>query len=326
MTDLRRVYDVDLWPVLGSTFQPTGFPDLGAATFDRWEGEDAEPVQALLVESVQSMANRLEATTWDAAKREPMSVVDGMPWVRVVREGGDEFLTSSRLEAHRLFSSYIRDSAWGGTPGEARLVNLLGLKDDTPLDYGRMARTIMTLDPFSLIHGVFFAGQTKKKKGIWPAQPKFTRAVSAVVEAHNVRRAVSGGRKSELVRHQLDEEAQSGGTEKGYGSVPFHRVEWTARRIVASFVVDVELLRSYGLPPAATELLETVALWEIRALLSGGLRLRTACDLEVVDEVATRRGQPLPSLDELSARVRDLISRSEDSLGDGKPITVQSKG
>src|SRR5438445_767881 len=82
----------------------------------------------------------------------------------------------------------------------------------------------------------------------------------------------TGGRKSDRVRHQID--ADVGGAAEGYGSVPFHRTEWTAERIRATFVVDVQLLRSYGLPQPATELLETLAQWEIRSFLDGGLRLR----------------------------------------------------
>ena len=183
-----------------------------------------------------------------------------------------------------------------------------------------MARAITQLDPLCLLHGVFFAQKN------WLGQPKFPRALSAVIEAHDVQRAVSGGRKSDSVRHQLDKEESGGGTAEGYGSVPFHRVEWTARKILATFVVDCELLHSYGLPQPAADLLETLALWEVRALLSAGLRLRTACDLEMAGDVVARRGEPLPTMDDLTARVRDLVTRSGDVLGDGKPITVLWSG
>jgi len=178
-----------------------------------------------------------------------------------------------------------------------------------------MARAVATLDPFCLLHGVFFAQKE------WYGQPRFERAVSGVIEAHDVLRAVSGGRKSDRVRHQLGEDG--GGTAEGYGSVPFHRTEWTARTIQASFVVDVELLRSYGLPRPATELLETLALWEIRTMLDGALRLRTACDLEVVGAVEPRwGGAELPKRDELSARLAELAPLTRDVFGDGEPLTV----
>jgi CRISPR-associated protein Csb1 len=318
----RHIYDATLVPLLGSTFQPTGFPDLGAATFERFDG-GGEPQQALLVESVQSMANRLEATAWDSGGNQPVDAVAGLPYVEVVRAGTGQVLTSSRTEAHRLFSAFIRDATWDGTSGDKVLLDRLGIAADTPLDIPAMARAILALDPFSLLHGVFFAGQTKSKgqRAAWPAQPRFTRAVSGVIEAHDARRAVSGGRKSDPVRHREDEGVE-GASAEGYGSVPFTRTEWSARRIVASFVVDVGLVRSYGLPPAAAELLETLALWEIRMLLSGGLRLRTACDLDVDGEIRVRRGQPLPEAGELTARLRAAIDASAEVLGDGKPITV----
>ncbi len=151
----RHVYDVELQPVLGSTFQPTGFPDLGAATFDRWDGDQTVP--ALLVESVQSMANRLEATAWDCAGQQPVDVLGGLPYVRVVRGDTDEFLTSSRLEAHRLASPFVREATHNGTRMEGLIGQRLGLAKDTPLDYRRMARAVMAMDPLCLVHGVFFS-------------------------------------------------------------------------------------------------------------------------------------------------------------------------
>lgn len=308
----RRIYDVELVPLLGSSFQPTGFPDVGAATFTRFEHGDEIP--SLLVESVQSMANRLEATTWDRATDQPVALLAALPWVRVVRTGTEEFLTSSRLEAHRLASPFIHVATLDGRPMFEIIRQRLGLAKDTPLHRRSMAAAVAALDPFCLLHGVFFAQKD------WYGQPRFERAVSAVIEAHDVSRVVSGGRKADIVRHQLD--AEMGGTAEGYGSVPFHRTEWTAKRIVASFVVDTQLLRSYGLPDTVTDLLETLALWEIRTLLDGGLRLRTACDLEISGDIRTRRGAPLPGKDELDSQVRDLIVASRDVFGDGGPLTV----
>jgi CRISPR-associated protein Csb1 len=308
----RWIYDVDLAPLLGSTFQPTGFPDVGAATFTRFE--HGEPVASLLVESVQSMANRLEATAWNPALDQPVDLLAELPWVRVVRAGTDEFLTSSRLEAHRLASPFVHVATLDGRPMFEIIRERLGLAKDTPLHRRHLAAAVAALDPFCLLHGVFFAQKD------WYGQPRFERAVSAVIEAHDVSRVVSGGRKADIVRHQLSED--TGGTAEGYGSVPFHRTEWTAKRIVASFVVDTQLLRSYGLPDPLPDLLETLALWEIRALLNSGLRLRTACDLIVSGDIHVRAGSPLPGQDELDTQVRDLVQASHAVIGGGGPLTV----
>jgi CRISPR-associated protein Csb1 len=312
----RLSFDVELAPLLGSTFQPTGFPDVGPATFIRFD--NGQKVFSLLVESVQSMANRLEATAWDAASDEPVAEVVGLPYVRVVRARSGEFLTSSRLEAHRLASPYVHASTLNGKPMFNEIRNRLGLAKDAPLNRRQMARAVAELDPFCLLHGVFFSQKE------WWGQPKFERAISAVIEARDVQRAISGGRKSDRVRHQLGEEG--GGTAEGYGSVPFHRTEWTAKTIVASFVLDAELLRSYGLPQPLTELLQALALWEIRRFLAGGLRLRTACDLEIVGEVSSRHESTLPELDELTSRIAELIPQGRDVFGDGTPLTVEWPG
>lgn len=309
----RLHYTAELEPILGSTFQPTGFPDLGAALFTRFEGE--REVKSLLVESVQSMANRLEATAWDRANEQPVSEVGGLPWVRVVRKGTDEFLTSSRLEAHRLASPFIHNAEVDGRSMFDVIRDRLGVKKDTPHNRKEMAKAVSGLDPFCLIHGVFFAQKE------WWGQPKFERALSAVIEAHDVERADSGGRKADHVRHQLSDEL--GGTAEGYGSVPFARTEWTAKHIKASFVLDTELLRSYGLPEPVTELLETVGLWEIRSLLDGSLRLRTACDLVVNGDAQPHRGSPeLPDRETLSVQIKELVPQCTELLGDGEPLTV----
>lgn len=322
MTTKRLVIDVDLQPVVGSTFQPTGFPDLGAATFKRFSNGVLQ--ECLLVESVQSMANRLEATGWHDGEQKQVDAWDGLPYLEVRRKATGEFLTSSRLEAHRIFSAFVRDAEWPGEGGaDSVLVSRLGVKADTPLNYGAMAGAIVALDPLSLLHGVFFAGKPKessKSRAAWPANPKFTRAVTAVIEAHGVERVASGGRKADAVRHTV---VDGGGSAEGYGSVPFHRVEFTAETVRASFVVDLALIASYGLPEPVTELLGTLAMWEIRSLLDGGLRLRTACDLEPTsDELAFRDGSALPDLDALTAKLRALVADSAEHLGARGPIAL----
>src|SRR5450759_1446 len=96
----REHLDVHLQPLAGARFQPTGFPDVGPALFQRPVGEDGLQ-DCLLLESAQSMANHLEATSWDKGLQTPVPAFAGLPYVRVVGADGG-YLTSSRTEAHRL--------------------------------------------------------------------------------------------------------------------------------------------------------------------------------------------------------------------------------
>jgi len=297
MTPQRTVLEADLTPVAGQRFQPTGFPDLGAAEFDSADGS-----KSLLVESAQSMANRLEATTWDEARSDQAEDLAVLPYVRIVDPAGD-FLSSSRLEAHRLASAYVMKGTVGEALGEDWMKDRLGLEAGKPLDYRAVARACFALDPVSLVHGVFFA------RGKWPWQPRIARAVTSFVEAYRAVPAISGGVKRDMVIN----EAKEGATTEGYGMVPYHRVEYTAGAITAYFVIDHAQFRSYGLPEPATALLDALAEFEIGSLLDGGLRLRTACDLHVVEVRGTQ-----PDAHDAAVRIAKLAAECSDLLG---PVT-----
>jgi CRISPR-associated protein Csb1 len=76
-------------------------------------------------------------------------------------------------------------------------------------------------------------------------------------------------------------------------------------------------LRAYNLPVEAEDLLVNMALWKIRRLLSGGLRLRTACDLEAKELVVTRPlGFTLPAEEELAAAVKEGIEKCAGMFAD----------
>lgn len=318
-TPARQFFDITLAPVAGSRFQPTGFPDIGAAEFRRpvkVNGE-VEWRDALIVESAQSMANRLEGIGWDEAADEPVRVLRGLPYIRVSAADDGRYLTSSRTEAHRLASAFVKDSVLDGRDMKEIIKEALGLRDDTPIPHRQIAAAVFRLDPLCLIHGVFFA----ESASTWPGQPKIPRALTGFIEALDVERAISGGVKRDAVRHKMSTEA--GGTAEGYGTVPYHRVEYTAAAITASFVIDNAQIAAYGLGEPASRLLETLARWEIRALMDRGLRLRTACDLAPVDrELMDRSGSALPAAAELESELGKLIAECRDELGGGEPLEV----
>jgi len=304
----RILLEASLAPVQGRRFQPTGFPDLGPATY-----ELADHTEMLLVESTQSMANRLEEVGWDRPAQTPVALLDGLPYIRVVdREGG--FLTSSRLEAHRLASAYVRDAQLDGQGMEDVMRERLGLRKGAPLNNRAVARAVFALDPLALLHGVFFAIKS------WPAQPKVARTVSSFIEASDVRAVDNGGVKRDDVLHKV---VSGQGADKGYGWVPYHRREFTAGDIRAYFSVDVAQLRGFGLPEPAEVLLMTLALWEIRSVLDGPMRLRTACDLEVRSVHVTRpSGFVLPERADLEAELAGAARECAPLFGEPSVLVV----
>lgn len=293
-TEARLILNARLSPTVGSTFQPTGFPDLGAAEFSRPSGNGRQA--AVLVESVQSLANRLEDRAWNATENKPVGAVAGLPYLEI-RDADERFLTSSRTEPHRLAGAYVKNALIDGAPAGDWMIGRLGVDENVPIDWTAVYRGIFELDPLCLIHGVFFSDPQWAKYG----NPKVRRAVTAVMEARGVQPVVSGGVKRDDVRPKVGDNR---GSKEGYGFVPFGRTEYTAEEIVFDVAIDLEQIRGYGLAEAETELLTTIALWEVRALLDRPLRLRTACDLKVdAIEVASPAGWQPPTSDELLADI-----------------------
>ena len=97
----RLLIEARLKPLQGTRFQPTGFPNLGAAEYEGPGG-----VKMLFVESPQSMANRMEGVCWDEVDDDWVEPLRGLPVVKVIDRVGNP-LTNSVLEAHRINSEYI---------------------------------------------------------------------------------------------------------------------------------------------------------------------------------------------------------------------------
>ena len=100
----RLLMEARLRPLQGDRFQPTGFADLGPARYKAYRNE--KTADMLLVESPQSVANRLETVCWNIAEGKLIPELEGMPFIQVNRSDGSS-LTNSILEAHRLNSPYI---------------------------------------------------------------------------------------------------------------------------------------------------------------------------------------------------------------------------
>jgi len=304
----RLLIEADLQPIQGTRFQPTGFPDLGAATYTLHDG-----TEMLLVESAQSMANRLENVCWDEAKSDLASPIKGLPYIVVEQNG--KVITNSLLESHRINSPYILE----GTDKNFfnKLKEELGAMEQGPVDLKLLATIMMKYDVNALLHGVFLA-----KSDLAGGRLRLSRNLSAFIEARRATVAASGGVKMDRVNPQGD-------TKKGFGHVPFHRDEFTAEKITAYFNLDLTQIRGFSLGESAEKLLIAVALFKIQKFLKEGLRLRTACDLETV-KINVKRPDTfaLPPLEEIEGTLPTLIKTvaAEGKFASPAVTTVSFRG
>jgi len=302
----RLLVEVNLKPLQGTRFQPTGFPDLGAATY-----QAADSTSMLLVESAQSMANRMEAVCWDEGNDDWSQALKGLPYIRVIDKSGKP-LTNSVLESHRINSPYILESK--DKTFFERIKGDLGVMETGRVDLQLLARTLLKYDTNSLLHGVFLA-----KKELAGGRLRLPRALSGFVEAKNANVAASGGVKK-------DEVNPSGDTKKGFGHVPFHRDEYTGN-ITAFFNLDLAQIRGYRLGSDVEDLLTVLAIYKIRKVLSEGLRFRTACDLEVDGDIRVNKlnGFLFPTLKETEEALPGLIERCKSNFAEPVVTIVNFK-
>ena len=331
----RLLMEAELKPVQGTRFQPTGFPDLGAAVYDAPDANGGS-TQMILVESAQSVANRLEAVCWDEATDSPQSALAGMPYVSVSLEGGRQAV--SMREAHRLNTPYFTMGLdEHGVTLHNRILEHTGYDTGSEVDVRRFAETILHYDPNALLHGVFFSN-------IRDGRLRMKRSISGFIEAYNINPADSGFVKNatfdpsgNLERTWIDGLDNKEIQELGYTPSTFKnrmketvqniigpKTEYVAQKITAYFNLDLAQIRAYGLGESAERFLIALALWKVRKFLETGLRLRTACDLDVVDglNVTCPEKFDVPSASELEADLPELIAAcASDGLFADPPVT-----
>lgn len=298
----RILLQAELRPIQGTRFQPTGFPDVGAAVYTLPNGQEH-----LLVESAQSVANRLESVCWDDSTSDLVDPLKGLSYVRV-NDGNGVLLTSSVQEAHRLNSAYIQRSALQET-----LEREIGA--DANEARRNLARLLAKYDVGCLLHGGFFPKMTAA------GSPKLARSLSGFIEAEGVSRVNAGGVKNDRV--QPGRNVDSGQTaEEGFGNVPFHRTEFVAERITAYFNLDLEQIRGYRLGVEMERLLLALALFKVQKFLARGLRLRTACDLASTELLVKAPVElQVPTLNALNAALPGLVKAAQSHFA-SPPATI----
>jgi len=301
----RLLMEAQLRPLQGDRFQPTGFPDLGPGRYTRPATKDPQGLpnghatEMLLVESAQSVANRLELACWDEGEDDLIPKLRGLPYVLVKTDSRK--LTNSVLEAHRINSEYIIESKVGDERFKTVLAKELNHSKRLPIDRTAMIRVLFKRDPNCLLHGAFL----EEIDGRY----RVMRAISGFIEASDASAVQSGGVKVNRVEPSL---------KGGKGNVPYPRTEFVAAEIKSFFNVDLAVLRTYGKVLAnedAVNLMISLALLKVRRFLSSGLRLRTACYFDGGTNLhATEPADfSIPIEDDLLEHCSTLIRRCADA-------------
>jgi CRISPR-associated protein Csb1 len=269
------VVKAHLEPVAGlKRFQPAGFPEIGHVIYEA-PGEDDASHNVCIVDSAASMANHLEAVS--RAGGESIDLHEdlaGLPYVVcVTQDGGNERTVCTTLtEGHRLASDYFLKATLADKNFREVLRQKMGLKELAkdkkyffyPDNWGEIYKAVFRYDPNSLVHGLLFARE----------EVKISRILTAHHEAHGARRVLSSGVKFDKLGKTLS------------GQPIFAVDEEVATDIVATFTIDLGLLRSYGrngsgLTEANKRLLLELALWKIVRLTERPFRFRSGCHLKL---------------------------------------------
>jgi len=323
-------------------FQPAGFPEVGHVIYDA-PRSDGGSEKICIVDSPASMANHLEQVCLAGENDHELHPdLAKIPYLQCVTDrkptinGGsvtlrsddphDRVITTSLTEGHRIASDYFLDglptSRWvdevranirKDNKEEEKVVpahwegdsfrdvlrkefQIIEVKKDKtyfipPEAWWSIYRTLFKYDPNSLIHGVLFAKE----------QIKISRILTAHLEAIGAARVGRSGVKFDRL----------GKTTSGQ---PIFAVdEETARKIRATFIIDLALLRSYGrdvkqgeedktvgLTGPQKEFLLALALWKMQQLLGRTFSYRSGCKLRMQNVSITTDEQkdgdgPLPT-------------------------------
>ncbi|MGA2716448.1 MAG: type I-U CRISPR-associated RAMP protein Csb1/Cas7u [Bryobacteraceae bacterium] len=268
-----------LEPVGGTKrFQPAGFPEIGHVIYKAPVG-DGETEDVCIIDSAASMANHLETVCLAGGESvELHEDLTRLPYVVCVTKDGDaeRVVCTTFTEGHRLASDYFLK----GTLGEKSFRDVLREKMQVkelakdkkyffyPDSWPAIYETVFRYDPNSLVHGLLFARE----------EIKISRVLTAHHEGHKAQRVLSSGVKFDRLGKTLS------------GQPIFSVDEETADQIVATFTIDLGLIRSYGrgnagLPEKSKHLLLELALWKVLQLTGQPFRFRSGCHLKLKGEL-----------------------------------------
>lgn len=277
----RIVITAELNLANGRFLQPTGFPDIDACIY-----RDKEGRRWCLVESEQSMANRLEAV----CMRSPgvwVKDLEGLPVVAVKNKAG-ALLTTNLTEPHRIASSYVLDGKRDGEEEnvKAKVARNVGLGNDGdfwPLDKrADLEKLVFALDPAALLHGFQFVQW--KFVGLRQTRLLHARLEAELADDPEVH---YGMVKWDAIEPESTREERAN---KGQSIAAKSRI--VPKSVTATFEIDLLGLKGLALDEEQKKFLLGLALWKVGGFLANkpsfdprsrqtgpSLRLRADCYL-----------------------------------------------
>jgi CRISPR-associated protein Csb1 len=259
----RVVITASLKLTNGHFLQPTGFPDIDACVY-----RDKEGRRWCLVESEQSMANRLEAVSM----KSPGVWVDhlkGLPLIAVKNNDGD-LLATNLTEPHRIASSYVLEGAFlDNRPMGEFAKERIGVNNGIwPLNRcADLEKFVFALDPGALLHGFQFID--KKFFGGFVGLRQ-VRLLHARLEAELPEQEPEV--HYQMVKFDQIEQGTQPETNKGQSIAAKSRL--VPKEIVATFEIDVLGLKGFSFHDTTEEdekrkkLLLGLGLWKVGSFLA----------------------------------------------------------
>jgi CRISPR-associated protein Csb1 len=258
-------------------FQPTGFPDLGAALykgvreFEEKDGNGTKKVQGavnmLFSDTAAALGNWLEEACLSG--EDYNEDCRGIPYNRVLDGDGSgdpkPFLTSSVREPHRLASPYVLSAKMAG--GQETVKDWLKKPDQFAVNKLRpvrpwvLAQKLFTIDPGCILHGVFLEELDGRLR--------LPRLLSGFVEAANPNQVNYGG----VYRGEVSAK----------DNIPFSKQEFTSDDIQASFILHLSSLSAHNLTDEQANFLILWALYKVDTLLGRCLRFRSGCEFQAIE-------------------------------------------
>ena len=263
------------------TFVPVGFMDVGHSTV-----RDAQSGKTLvIVDSVQSIANHLEATIV-AQPGHVIAGLEAMPYIRLTINDphGRSQVTSSLELPHRFASGWFCRSADLRTFQQELARRIM--------DDGIAAATFHYC-PNSLLHGVFYS----QLAGLDPNVAKTPRLITAEVVARGAQSVADGGvakdpatvngkdfdLEAAFPKREKDKElpGDNPASRVGLGYIPFRHQAFIAEEIELAVYLAEGRIERLLLPDPAREVLVLLARLKLARLLAEPLDLRAHCIFQV---------------------------------------------